>query len=634
MLNYRMKKLSAALACTTCLCLPLQVLAKDDPKNKTAPPHPASAPVVHTAPAPNNVGHGAPNGGTGNTVHPSNSTNQFSQHGPGNPTPNTVRSPGSNSVGGGNHNLSTGQNAHGPVNPTVHSNSIGANNVHTAGPSNALTPHNAATSNALVHPAGPLVHPAGPLVHPAGSPGVSVAAHGAGAGTPLSHAQSQTQLGQLNASRAGMHGINGHPLPAGEVSAHPGGGYSVHTAHGSDLGVRPNGTLASFSGHGEAAHFGTNGHLNAYHSQNMDIHNIHGERFVSSVRPDHSRLVSYGPHRGYLERPYAFGGHAYMQRSYAWGGHVYNRYFYPYRWHGLLLAGAIATAYYAPHFYGWAYDPWAAPVAYNWGWRSAPWYGYYNGYFTPSPSYSDGAAWLTDYSLSQNLAAAYDDGQSNADAPLDDAPPPAQLGAVYSDAPAQNFIAAPAATPITPELKAAIAAEVHRQLAEEQAAAANPNGVAQTPQLQTAMQAGNVFIVSSSLATTTSDQRQCVLTPGDTLQLQNPPGDNDPTAVLRVASTKKGDCPANTNVQLSFQNLADMQNDLRMQIDSGLAQLQENQGKDGLPPAPGDALAKPKAALASNDASGAADVQALLDAQRKQADQAEAQISQDALSGS
>jgi hypothetical protein len=86
-------------------------------------------------------------------------------------------------------------------------------------------------------------------------------------------------------------------------------------------------------------------------------------------------------------------------------------------------------------------------------------------------------------------------------------------------------------------------------------------------------------------------------------------------------------------VQLTLQNLADMQNDWRMQIDSGLASLQENQGKNGLPPVPADALATQKPAIAAADADGTADVQALLDEQRKQADQAEAQVSQNAQSG-
>ena len=47
---------------------------------------------------------------------------------------------------------------------------------------------------------------------------------------------------------------------------------------------------------------------------------------------------------------------------------------------------AYAPAYYyAPAFYGWAYNPWPAPIAYSWGFAAVPWYGYYGGYFTPWP---------------------------------------------------------------------------------------------------------------------------------------------------------------------------------------------------------------------------------------------------------
>ena len=77
----------------------------------------------------------------------------------------------------------------------------------------------------------------------------------------------------------------------------------------------------------------------------------------------------------------------------------------------------------APSYYGWAYNPWAAPVAYGWGWGGSPWYGYYGYYFAPAPVYATPSLWITDYLLAANLQAAYDaraTAKANAAAAADD----------------------------------------------------------------------------------------------------------------------------------------------------------------------------------------------------------------------
>ena len=150
--------------------------------------------------------------------------------------------------------------------------------------------------------------------------------------------------------------------------------------------------------------------------------------------------------------------YAHVYRSYYYGGHPYYGY-YP--------------AYYDnPGFYGWAYNPWAAPVAWGWGWGGAPWYGFYGGYFAPYAVYPSAAFWLTDYLISANLQAAYA-AQAEANAAQagggggDAGAAPAQDngGGGDQDASASNS----GTVALTPEVKQAIAEEVKAQLAAEQA---------------------------------------------------------------------------------------------------------------------------------------------------------------------
>ena len=93
-------------------------------------------------------------------------------------------------------------------------------------------------------------------------------------------------------------------------------------------------------------------------------------------------------------------------RSYYYGGRYYNGYYRSYYYGGYPVYAYAPAYYYGPGFYGWAYNPWAAPVAYSWGWGGNPWYGYYGGSGTLS-RLSQRRFWLTDYLVSQSLAAAY-----------------------------------------------------------------------------------------------------------------------------------------------------------------------------------------------------------------------------------
>jgi hypothetical protein len=206
-------------------------------------------------------------------------------------------------------------------------------------------------------------------------------------------------------------------------------------------------------------------------------HGMHGGRTVVSEH-NGARVVTTGRHGGYVQRPYAVrNGHTYVSRTYVVNGHAYAHVYRSYYYGGHPYYGYYPAYYYNPGFYGWAYNPWAAPVAWGWGWGGAPWYGFYGGYFAPYAVYPSAAIWLTDYLISANLQAAYA-AQAEANAAQagggggDAGAAPAQDngGGGDQDASASNS----GTVALTPEVKQAIAEEVKAQLAAEQASSGQP----------------------------------------------------------------------------------------------------------------------------------------------------------------
>jgi hypothetical protein len=86
------------------------------------------------------------------------------------------------------------------------------------------------------------------------------------------------------------------------------------------------------------------------------------------------------------------------------------------------------------------------------------------------------------------------------------------------------------------------------------------------------------------------------------------------------------DCPAGILVNVSLPDLQEMQNNFQAQVESGLGVLHNDQGADGLPTAPADAVAAPPRPGFEGPAPvSAAGSAAMLDRQREQADQTEAE---------
>ncbi len=344
----------------------------------------------------------------------------------------------------------------------------------------------------------------------------------------------------------------GHPMPA---NAH-----EVHTAHG-DVRMRGD-------GHPMDVHDARRG---------IDVHNnLGGGRRIMMDRPGGGRMYYERGRPGYIGHPYRAHGYELERRAYFDHGRAYNRFYRPYPYHGYVLDVYVPGRYYPPAFYGWAYQPWRAPVRYAWGFGSAPWYGYYGAYYTPYPVYSSPSLWLTDYMLSESLAGAYA-AQQDAGSP----PPPPYAG-----------------PPLAPDVKQMISDEVQRDLALENAEAqANAQQQAPDPSssgIARLMSDGqpHVFVASREVDVTDSNGRECAVTDGDVVLVRNSPGPSDTTAQATVLASKGGnDCARAAQVAVGLDELNEMNNHLRETLDRGLAELQSKQGTGGLPQAPPSARA-------------------------------------------
>lgn len=436
------------------------------------------------------------------------------------------------------------------------------------------------------------------------------------------------------------HGVTttGVRTSGGISTTHPSGGISTR---GTGMHTTASAPHEPLSNHGPLAHPGpagsrevrvagggavrmrANGRPSDFHDpkRGMDIHrNLAGGRRVMVERPDHSRVLFERGRRGYIGHPYTFRGREFARRAYYFHGRAYNRFYAAYGYRGLRLEVYAPWRFYSVGFYGWAYHPWFAPVPYAWGWGPAPWYGYYGVYFAPYPVYASPALWLTDYAISQSLAANYE-------AASTDGPPP-PLGADVA--------------PLSPDVKQMVADEVQRQLALENSEA-QMNAAGQPPDPNSSSIARmladgqpHAFVAGAEVDVTDASGSECAVTDGDVLQLAAPPPANATEAQLMVMSSKGGsDCRKTDVVAVPLDDLQEMQNHMRETVDEGLAELQAKQGHGGLPPAPPSAMAPAATAVTAADApapdpAGAQE----LTAQAQQADQSEQELAAATTPGS
>jgi len=478
--------------------------------------------------------------------------------------------------------------------------------------------------------------------------GKTTTTSGAGAGKTNTSAAA----GKANTTTAGGKGS------ATDAGAGKGGGNS-NIKNGGGGGAKTAAPKSVTTKSGNTARVNANGHVSQIHTaKGATINrNSHGGRTVTSERVnakgEHIRTVSTGRGRGYVDRRYVRGGRYYSSRTYYYGGHYYAYGYRGYYYNGYCCYyGYVPAYYYGPAFYGWAYNPWAAPVTFAWGWGAAPWYGYYGYYFNPYPVYASAALWMTDYVIAQNLQAAYAaQAQANANAA---AAANAQAMGDYAGGGQQAENAGGGdnggAVTLTPEVKQAIADEVKAQLEAEKTAASaaqqpvgasggaaaggqqSADGAAgqQDEQVPAALDPNHrTFIVSNVLTEQAPDGSDCSLSPGDVVtRIDDNPDANKNVKVL-ISSSQKGDCSSGSQVAMAVDDLQEMHNHFREQLDQGLKTLAEKQGKDGIPAGP-----KPGGrANPDGKAEPDLDVEAQLNQQQKDADAAEAEVQQQQQQG-
>src|SRR5580698_2849781 len=157
------------------------------------------------------------------------------------------------------------------------------------------------------------------------------ASHPSSGGSAATHANTTTHTG--GGSTGGAHTVG--------TTRNANGTTTTHTAKGAEVTKRPDGHVASYKGaNGHEARFDSRGRVREVHGNGMTVsRGPRGFRRTVYDRPDHSRLMAEGHGRGYIQRPYSYGGHTYYSRAYYSHGGYYRAYYHPYYYHGVYLHG-------------------------------------------------------------------------------------------------------------------------------------------------------------------------------------------------------------------------------------------------------------------------------------------------------
>jgi hypothetical protein len=440
--------------------------------------------------------------------------------------------------------------------------------------------------------------------------------------TTTSHAATTNRAGAMNRGTTTRTTTTRSTTTTRTTSmSHTPPGRTVALRGGGTASIRPNGQVRSFSRGGMTV-----------------TNNIHGGRTIVSVH-NGATIVSHG-RVGFVQRPYVVrGGVSYVSRTYVVGGVVHVGVYRSFYWGGHPYFGWHPGFFWHPGFYAWGFHPWGAPLYWGvglWGWHG-PWFGFYAGWWNPYPYYAAPYYWLTDYLISQQLQAAYaanygpgpEDRHADemaADAAADDAaaagsaPPPADASA--------------GGTPLSPEVKEAIAEEVKAQLAAQQqqaqtdsaptASAAPAAAQAPPPALDPAQR---TFIVDTGI-TVVSNGQECGLTSGDVLTRLSDTPDSDQTVTASVSASKKTDCAAGATVAVKVDDLQEMFNHFQEQLNNGMSAMAKKQGSNGMPAAPDTGTTASSVPTPPADPNAAQDLQQ----QQQQANQAQSQVQQEAAS--
>jgi hypothetical protein len=424
---------------------------------------------------------------------------------------------------------------------------------------------------------------------------------------PPNASQQQAQrLADSRRSPSIPQGVRPRPLP--------GGGSQYTDRTGKTIVTNSKGQVTEFRDQSHVARYGSRGEIQSVQTSHngtttIVTHHTGRQPTVQTKFADGSRVVSYGPHNGFAERPIP-GRPGFVARTYTVGGATHVSVYKTYSYRNYPYYRYIPAVYYRPAFYAWVLTPWTSPIVYSWG--IPVWGGLYGAYFTPYESYPTADLWLTDYVLNADLQQAYAAHQANGDIQQ---PPPSRTQ-----------------SELDPDVKALIAQQLKIDIAEMQASSSS---VADAPTSNTPVPADNAlpdvlkpnhsaFVVSTDMQLNYGDNQTCAVTAGDILFRK--PGstvDASGSVEVTVVGRKPGSCDLKTTANVTLATLQEMNNQFEQQMESGMVVLAAKAGKGPFPASP-DAGRIPLAA--GQTPAPAQNVGALLNQNLASGSQAEAEV--------
>jgi hypothetical protein len=142
-------------------------------------------------------------------------------------------------------------------------------------------------------------------------------------------------------------------------------------------------------------------------------------------------------------------------------------------------------------------------------------------------------------------------------------------------------------TPMSKEVKDAIAEEIKGQIAAEKTAAANKDSAGNDSGPPAALDPNiRYFVVANEEDLTDADGNECTLTGGDVLYRTGDKPDDDHMVDAQVKASRKDECAVGVTVGVSTDDLMDMYNGMRQSMSDGMKEMAAKNGKNGLPKAP------------------------------------------------
>ncbi len=369
-------------------------------------------------------------------------------------------------------------------------------------------------------------------------------------------------LHELNAQRSHMSGINRAPIPVGAVSLRENGMRAVAAPDGRRYEVRSDGSVATFRHGGTVATFRPDGTPRLIQVQGMTIaHGQHQEGHFEAQLAGRERVVGWGSHGGYVERPLPRGDGHYVQRTYILGGRQTTAVYRTFDYHGITLAHYVPDRRYSREFYDWAARPWPAHLHYRWGFRDQAWAAPYRHHF--NREYRDFAAWLADYLLVTTLwqGQAEAAGVSYADLGgtfyvAENSDPYTGQDAANSNSGQAAVYADPVELPPTEPIEEQIRAD-QKALAEKAAAPSSTQEADLKPVFLDP--AVKVYFVNSQVFTHDA-QGDCTLANGAVLFLPVPAQPGADTVDVVVKHSLQGQCAIGSTVPVGVRALQEMNN--------------------------------------------------------------------------